>query len=140
MSVFALNGLLIQAGEAITQPIGQSSARWQVLGRAHEPRTVAQMARELGHARQSVQRMADLLRREGLVAYTDHPTDRRTQLVELTPRGREILTAIYARQLEWSHQIMAKLDPERLVELADALEGVGRTLREHAIENGDDLS
>jgi DNA-binding MarR family transcriptional regulator len=128
LSIFTLNGLLIQAGEGITQPIGQSSARWQVLGRAFEPQTVAKIAREIGHARQSVQRVADVLEKEGLVVYKDHPADRRTKLLELTPQGREVLTAIYIRQLEWSQRIMAKLDPEQLTRIADALEGIGQVL------------
>src|SRR4051794_40649940 len=95
LSIFNLNGLLIQAGEGITQPIGQSSARWQVLGRIMEPQTVAKIARDIGHARQSVQRVADVLANEGLIVYKNHPTDKRTKLLEMTPKGLEVLTAIY---------------------------------------------
>ena len=128
LSIFKLNGLLIQAGDGITQSIGQSSARWQVLGRAYEPQTVANMARDIGHSRQSVQRIADVLAKEGLVVYKDNPADRRAQLLELTPAGLEVLTAIYLRQLEWSQRIMTKLDPEQLVEIADALEDIRQRL------------
>lgn len=129
LSIFKLNGLIVWAGEGITQPIGQSSARWQVLGRvALEAQTVAQLARDIGHARQSVQRVADVLAQEGLVVYTDHPTDRRTKLVELTPQGMEVLTAIYLRQLEWSQRIMTKLNPQQLAEIAESLERIGQIL------------
>src|SRR5271170_2441208 len=48
MSVFKVNGIIIRAGEGITNPLGQSSARWQVLGRAYEPTTVAKMAQDIG--------------------------------------------------------------------------------------------
>src|SRR5260221_6671181 len=100
LSIYKLNGLLMLAGEGITQPIGQSSARWQVLGRVgYEPQTVAKMARDMGHARQSVQRVADVLEKEGLVVYKDHLTDRRTKLVELTPQGMAVLTALYRSQM-----------------------------------------
>jgi len=128
LSIFKLNGLLMRVGEDITQAIGQSSARWQVLGRAYEPQTVANMARDIGHTRQSVQRVADVLAREGLVVYKDNPADRRAQLLELTPQGLEVLTAIYIRQQEWSQRIMTKLNPEQLVEIADALEDIGQRL------------
>src|SRR5260221_7866332 len=129
LSIFKLNGLLILAGEGISQPIGQSSARWQVLGRVGlEPQTVATMARDMGHARQGVQRVADVLVKEGLIVYKDHPTDRRTKLLELTPQGMEVLTAIYLRQVEWSQYIMTQLNPEQLVAVADALEGIGQIL------------
>jgi DNA-binding MarR family transcriptional regulator len=125
MSIFGLNGLIIRAGEGIAQPLGQSSARWQVLGRAFTPRTVADMARDIGHARQAVQRIADALAAEGLIAYTEHPTDRRTKLVALTPQGMQVLTAIYHRQLEWSQRLLTKLDAGQLIAVAGALERIG---------------
>ena len=48
-----------------------------------------QMARDMGHARQSVQRLADALAKEGLVVYKDNPADQRSRLLELTPQGRK---------------------------------------------------
>jgi DNA-binding MarR family transcriptional regulator len=129
LSIFKVYGLLMHYGDQMTRSIGQSSARWQVLGRAgYQPQTVAQMAHEMGHARQSVQRVADVLAGEGLVVYRDNPSDRRAKLVELTPQGLEVVTAIYALQEQWSQHIMAKLDPEQLTQLADALENIGDIL------------
>jgi DNA-binding MarR family transcriptional regulator len=135
LSIFKVYGLLMQNGDRMTRSIGQSSARWQVLGRAgYQPQTVAQMARDMGHARQSVQRVADVLAREGLVVYKDNPTDRRAKLVELTPQGIEVLMAIYALNEKWSHHIMAKLDPEQLTQIADALENIGDILETNVFE------
>ena len=135
LSIFKLNGLIMQAGDDITLPIGQSSARWQVLARAFEPQTVAQMARDMGHARQGVQRVADILVKEGLVVYREHPTDRRTQLLELTPKGLEVLTIIYLRQVDWSEQIMTKLKPEQLAMVSAALEEIGQILETELNKN-----
>ena len=129
LTIFEINGLLMRAGDGITQAIGQSSSRWQVLGRVFEPQTVAKMARDMGHARQGVQRVADVLVKEGLIVYKDHPTDRRTKLLELTPQGMEVLTAIYVRQVEWSQRIMTKLNPEQVAMVADALEDIGQILQ-----------
>ena len=54
-----------RAGEEIAKPAGQTLARWLALEEvADGPATVAQMARALGLARQSVQRVTDLLERE----------------------------------------------------------------------------
>jgi DNA-binding MarR family transcriptional regulator len=128
MSVFKVNGLIIRAGEGIANPIGQSSARWQVLGRAYVPTTVAKIAQDIGHARQSVQRIADILAAEGLVSYKDNPTDRRARLLELTSDGAEVLTKIYRRQVAWSLRIMEQLSPTQLVEIADGLEGIAHVL------------
>jgi DNA-binding MarR family transcriptional regulator len=127
LSVFAINGLLMRSGEYVTRPLGQSSARWQVLGRAgYHPQTVAQMARDMGHARQSVQRIADELAKDGLVVYHDNPADKRARFVALTPQGEAILSAIYARDQEWSRGLIAKLDPAQLLEVASALEGIAQ--------------
>jgi DNA-binding MarR family transcriptional regulator len=128
MSVFKVNGLIIRAGEGITNPIGQSSARWQVLGRAHQPTTVAKMAQDIGHARQSVQRIADILAAEGLVSYQDNPADRRARFVELTAVGANVLGKIYQRQVDWSLRIMQQLSPTQLVQIANGLEGIAQVL------------
>lgn len=128
LSVFAMNSLIIQAGEQIVAPLGQSSARWQVLGRVFEPRTVAEIAREIGHARQSTQRVTDALVADGLVEYSPHPSDRRTQLVQLTARGQDVLKAIYARQLAWWRTLAADLDSLGLTEATALLGGIAHRL------------
>src|SRR4051812_17740683 len=72
--VLRLAGLLTAAGDALARPAGQSAARWQVLAAVEaEPRSVAGIARALGLARQSVQRVADALEAGGLVRYEDNP-------------------------------------------------------------------
>ncbi|HTH71734.1 MAG TPA: MarR family transcriptional regulator [Candidatus Pristimantibacillus sp.] len=129
--VFRLNGFLMRNGDRITQSIGQSSARWQVLGRiGYQPQTVAQMARDMGHARQSVQRIADVLVQEGLAAYTDNPRDKRTQLLELTPDGAKVLAAIYEQYGAWSKHILTKLSTAQLAAVADAMDAIAETLEQ----------
>lgn len=127
-SVFAVNSLILQAGEGIVGPLGESSARWQVLGRAFGGMTVAEMAKEIGHARQSTQRVANDLVADGLAEYRPHPTDRRTQLVHLTARGRDLLERIYERQLQWSEGVIENLPSTQLVETTQALRSVAARL------------
>lgn len=108
LEVFRLNGRLLAAGDALTRPFGQSSARWQVLGAiADEPRTVASIARNMGLARQSVQRTADVLERDGIVEFVDNPAHRRAKLVRLTRRGRRILDRITEAQAGWANDLAA---------------------------------
>lgn len=138
-TIFRINGLLMQAGESITGPIGQSSARWQVLGRlAYGAKTVAEMARDMGHARQSVQRVADILEKEGLIAYRAKPTDRRTSLLELTPKGFDVLKAIYSRQVAWSERVTNKLSPQNLEEATENLQQIAGIVEAIAKEDGDE--
>ncbi|HEX2157669.1 MAG TPA: MarR family transcriptional regulator [Actinomycetes bacterium] len=106
LEVFRVNGDLLAEGNRLTRPFGQSSARWQILGALrNHPHTVAGIARDMGLARQSVQRTADLLAAEGLVAYTHNPAHRRSKLVRLTPLGLEILALISGRQVAWTNEL-----------------------------------
>jgi DNA-binding MarR family transcriptional regulator len=108
--ILRLEGILTAAGDALAAPSGQSSARWRVLAAVEEqPLTVAQIARAWSLARQSVQRVADLLARDGLVAYEDNPGHRRAKLVRLTRRGRATLREIQAAQRRWADDLGARL-------------------------------
>ncbi|MBD3940476.1 MarR family transcriptional regulator [Microbacterium sp. NEAU-LLC] len=126
LAVFRVNGLLTRNGERLTAPAGQSSARWQVLGRAADsPRTVAAMARELGHARQSVQRVADVLAAEGLVVYIDDPADRRARRVAITPDGERALAHIMTRYAHWASRMRTLTDPAVVAQATAVLTAVG---------------
>ena len=108
--VIRLNGLLIAAGDRLAKPAGQTSARWQVLAAIEqEPCTVADVARTLALARQSVQRVADVLADEGLVTYEDNPRHRRARLLRLTPAGRAALAEIQQAQRVWADAVGGKL-------------------------------
>jgi DNA-binding MarR family transcriptional regulator len=113
--LFRLNGLLSAAGDALARPAGQTAARWQVLAAVEDvPVTVAQVARTLGLARQSVQRVADALERTGLIRYEDNPRHRRARLVALTGEGRGVLEAIQRAQRPWANALGAAVGEAEL--------------------------
>ncbi|OCO98070.1 MULTISPECIES: MarR family transcriptional regulator [unclassified Ensifer] len=115
ISVLRLAGPLTVAGDALSRPSGQTSARWQVLAAArHGPMSVADAARALGLARQGVQRIADLLAEEGLVAYEDNPAHQRAKLMVLTKSGHDVLGEIKERQAVWADRLGADLGEDRL--------------------------
>src|SRR5437762_5766769 len=125
IGVFQLNGLFSAAGDALARPAGQTSARWQVMAAIEEtPASVAQIARRLRLARQSVQRVADLLERDGLAIYEDNPAHRRAKLLELTPRGRDILASIQAAQRVWANDLGAAVGDRDLRRASAVLERV----------------
>jgi DNA-binding MarR family transcriptional regulator len=104
LEIFRLNRLLLDAGDELTAPVGLTSARWQVLGVIeHAPLPVARVARVIGLTRQSVQTAANGLAANGFVTFTDNPHHQRARLITLTPRGRQALDYVQARQAGWAN-------------------------------------
>jgi DNA-binding MarR family transcriptional regulator len=128
--VFQLNGALLEAGENLTRPVGQTSARWQVMGCVDEqPLSVADVARTMGLTRQSVQRTADLLVRDGLAVYTDNPNHKRAKLLKLNAKGLKALRQIEAAQLDWANRIGASSSLAELERSSATLQALLGTLR-----------
>ena len=91
-----MNGRLVETGNHLVRDAGLTTAWWQVLGAlgySIVPLPVAHIARNMGLARQSVQRVVDLLEKDGLVRLEQNPHHRRAKLVVLTPTGRDALAA-----------------------------------------------
>lgn len=110
LEVFRVNRLLLDAGDRLTEPVGLSSARWQVLGVVeHGPIPVAHVARIMGLTRQSVQQTADGLEADGLIAYTDNPHHRRAKLMRITAQGRTALDYVQRQHAAWANQIGGEL-------------------------------
>src|SRR5215203_4683987 len=108
--VFRLSAMLADEGDALARPAGQTTARWQVLAAIEdEPRSVADIARALGLARQSVQRVADALDSGGFVRYEDNPRHRRARLAVPTEAGRDALRRIQAEQRPWADSIGGRI-------------------------------
>lgn len=129
LQVFRVNGGLLAAGDRIAGEFAQTSARWQVLGALRNgPLSVAAIAREMGLARQSVQRTADVLEAAGIVVYAANPAHRRAKLVRLTPTGEETLAQISRRQVEWANRLARAL-PVGVAEIQQAAD-VLRRLRD----------
>lgn len=104
--VLRLHGSFTAAGEALAEPAGQSLARWVVLDQCRDaPATVSDIARRLRLARQSVQRVADLLVADGLCAYRANPRHQRAKLLELTQTGRSALYTIDTSQHAWCDRL-----------------------------------
>lgn len=120
--VLRLHRSFTAAGEALARPAGQSLARWVVLDQCRDtPATVADIARRLGLARQSVQRVADLLVDDGMCEYRDNPRHQRAKLLELTQAGRSTLCTIDAAQHGWCNTLGEKIGEASLRRTATAL-------------------
>ncbi|MBF2028295.1 MAG: MarR family transcriptional regulator [Oscillatoriales cyanobacterium C42_A2020_001] len=132
LEVFRLNGLLLEAGDRLTYPVGLSSARWQVLGVVeHQPTPVAHVARIMGLTRQSIQQTADALASDGFITYTDNPHHRRAKLMTITSKGRKALDYIQQCQIDWANQVSETLSLEALETAVTVLQQLRERLESH---------
>jgi DNA-binding MarR family transcriptional regulator len=134
--LFRLNSLLFTAGDRLVAGLGLTSARWQILGAivaAERPQPVAWLARDLGAARQNVQRIVNDLERDGLVTFETNPHHRRAQLVVLTGKGQQAFDAAMRLQLPWVNGLadgISMKDMETVSRVVSTLRG--------RLENGEE--
>jgi DNA-binding MarR family transcriptional regulator len=97
--VFRFASQILATGDQLGQNIDITVARWQALGVIlYEPATVAEMSRRIGLTRQSVRETVNQLRKQGLVQSRSNPAHRRAPLIEMTPKGREVMEILLQRQ------------------------------------------
>ena len=124
LDIFRANGSLVAAGDQLVAPLGLTSARWQVLGAvamAAVPQPVAHIARDMGLARQGVQRIVNELAEAGLVVLAENPHHRRARLVQLTQKGRDIVASAQRLQRPWVDTLAHGLDAEKIAVAAEVL-------------------
>jgi len=127
VQVARLGGDFTATGEKLAALGGQTLARWVVLDAAEDgPASVAQIARGRGMARQSVQRVADLLVRDGLAVYEENPVHQRAKLLAPTPRGRRALRTISTAQKAWADALGVEIGEAELRRLSTTLERIQR--------------
>lgn len=115
MRTFRLYGAFLDAAEVMTKPVGLTAAWWQVLGAVlKEPLPVSGIAREMSLARQSVQRIADLLVAKGLAEYLPNPAHRRAKLLRPTEAGYEAIAGLRAAQHNFTNRVSAQVDLNEL--------------------------
>jgi DNA-binding MarR family transcriptional regulator len=129
LRTFRLNGLFLEVAERIARPAGLTAAWWQVLGAAlSKPLTIAGIAREMGLARQSVQRIADLLVARGLAEYAPNPAHRRAKLFVPTEAGRAAIDRLRDDQRAWADTVGAAVGEAQLRRALATLEHVDAEL------------
>ena len=89
----------------------------------------------MGLARQSVQRLADALAAEGVVAFHDNPEHRRAKLVALTPDGRRRLDRLNRRQIAWANRTTRGLAAAEIKAAHEVLRRLGDALDRTAQED-----
>ncbi len=131
IATFRLNGQFLALAEELARPAGLTAARWQVLGAVlGEPLSVSGIARDMGLARQSVQRVADILVARGLAEYRDNPAHRRAKLLAPTSEGRAAVSRIGPAHAAAACQLAKVLGEETLADAVAALRAMSGALAE----------
>lgn len=135
LEILRLGGRLASAGDALVGDLGLTSARWQVLatvGFSQGGETVSGIARSLGLARQSVQRVVTETEVDGLVQLVDNPAHRRARLVTLTDPGKRALDGADARRKVWTNRLAHDLEGLDVEAARDVLVGLREALDQPA--------
>ncbi|MBL1353634.1 MAG: MarR family transcriptional regulator [Zetaproteobacteria bacterium] len=117
LETFKVSGLLTTEGDRLTEAHGLSSARWKILGslaRSNSPLTVSQIARIMGQARQSVQRLVDVMYKDEILNFINNPNHKRAKLIVLTTKGQGIYTDLNEIWNPWANQYSKELNEQEL--------------------------
>jgi DNA-binding MarR family transcriptional regulator len=129
LSVLRLNGLLIAEGDAMTEKLNLTHARWKVIGAialSNNGLTVPGIARVLGQSRQAVQRITDVMVHDGVLEYQKNPNHKRSVLVLLSENGKDIYNTLREVQDPWAIDATEDIPVE---ELETALRLVRRLIK-----------
>lgn len=131
LSIFRLNGSLLEAGDRLVEPLGLTSARWQVIGAialAGVPQTAPQIGEAMGITRQGVQKQLNALLKEGLIEKRANPRHERSVLYALTKVGRRIYSEAEKLQADWAARLAKGLSADELRIARKMLETMNRRL------------
>lgn len=95
LSVFRVNGRLLERGDRLVGGLNLTSARWQILGAialVPQPATAPRIAAFMGITRQGAQKQLNLLLDQGLIQCRANPANERSPLYALSAEGE----AVYA--------------------------------------------
>ncbi|MNX25867.1 MarR family protein [compost metagenome] len=131
LTVFRTHGALLQWGDKLVEPLGLSSARWQMLGSialAGRPLTAPQVGEAMGVTRQGAQKQLNLLLESRLVSSHANPAHRRSPLYELTPRGRQLYLRAEKLWAARAAELAARIPPAQIHAARETLDTMLRHL------------
>jgi len=133
-SVFRLNALLVAEGDSMSEELGLTSARWKVIGvvaLSTNGMTVPAIGRALGQSRQAVQRVSDVIAKDGLIEFKANPNHKKSVLVHLTEKGKQAYGALRDVQDPWAVENTRDIAPEDLETTLQLLQRLVQTLEKN---------
>jgi len=83
--------------------------------------TVPQMARARPVSRQHMQTLVNTLAEDGLVESVKNPAHKRSRLIKLTTKGKDLVEAMNRREARVFNQLIIPISKKRLQDAADVL-------------------
>jgi DNA-binding MarR family transcriptional regulator len=117
---------VLRVSSSRSEIAGISNARYEFLhALAHAgPTRMSALARHLDISPRTVTPMVDSLERDGLVARAPDPTDRRAQVLSLTPDGVELMRRAHHERVGQVERLFEPLDSAERATLAALLDKV----------------
>lgn len=127
LTVFRFNGTLLHWGDRLVEPLGLTSARWQMLGAialAGTPLTAPQVGEAMGVTRQGAQKQLNLLLEQRLVEAHPNPAHRRSPLYALTAEGLALYRQADALWAAQAAELAKSIPAAQALAATQALESV----------------
>ena len=138
--VIRLNGRMKSAFAASRREVGLAESPMLVLAAVcgdRHPSTVSQIARSLGNPRQIVQRAANALMDDGLIAPRDNPDHKRAPLLVPTAAGLALMARADTRTKSISAALASAVADMDLARMAAELRELRAALQARQRELGD---
>lgn len=117
LTVFRVNGRLLEKGDQLVEPLNLTSARWQVLGAvalAGNPLSAPQIAEAMGITRQGAQKQLNKLEKDGFFKHAPNPRHQRSPLYILTDLGSRAFAKAMDLESVWSNGLVVGLSLQDL--------------------------
>lgn len=134
LEIFKLSGMLSSEGDQLTKEFGITSSRWKILGAldmSQTPLTVPQIGRTMGQSRQAVQRLVDVMAKDGLVDLVDNPNHKRAKYIAVTPKGNEIREKLYSKWAPLADQYAAAFTADELETTLSVMQRISQHVGSH---------
>ncbi len=122
MNTMRTADMLFERIGRLLRPLGVSAAGGLVLGilRDHGPLPPSELGERLIVTRATVTGVVDSLERRGFVRRAPNPSDRRSVLVEITPKGLDVVgqvrTLIHRHERDWM-SVLTEAELDTYIEL-----------------------
>ena len=80
----------------------------------------------MGQTRQAVQRLVDIMHKDGLLDFLRNPDHKRAKLVTLTTKGIEIYTKLEEKQIPWANQYSSHIEETDLATTLATIKKISR--------------